>query len=199
MIFFELFTTAFMCIFYGVVITTAIMALLYFILKEIDKNTVRTVPFYCTGVVLFLLLVIQFSLMMGAFEAKSYVDGIEITISRMVEGVSGIVSAEESQKILEEATGGNQLFGLFFNTCNFSGNDYEDLPAVMAETFRSGLNSYIWRRIWWTLGIIVLGILIISLPNTKGSNRNSKKGNSSRGSSDYRSRRSSYGSNHFSI
>ena len=35
MIFFQLFTTAFMSIFYGVVITTAVMAILYFLLHSL--------------------------------------------------------------------------------------------------------------------------------------------------------------------
>ena len=148
MIFFQLFTTAFMSIFYGVVITAAVMAILYFLLRQFNRGIVESVPFYITGVVLFLLLTIQFSLMMGAFDAKSYVDGIEIYVQQLV------------QEILDEITSQNHLIGLFFGTCNFSGNDISQLPAVMAETFRSNLNSYIWHRVGWAFFVIVVAVVI---------------------------------------
>lgn len=160
MIFFQLFTTAFMSIFYGVVITTAVMAILYFLLRQFNRGIVESVPFYITGTVLFLLLTIQFSLMMGAIDAKSYVDSIEIYVQQLVEGASGLVTAQESQEILDEITSQNHLFGLFFGTCNFSGNDVSQLPAVMAETFRSNLNSYIWHRVGWAFFVIVVAVVI---------------------------------------
>lgn len=160
MIFFQLFTTAFMSIFYGVVITAAVMAILYFLLRQFNRGIVESVPFYITGVVLFLLLTIQFSLMMGAIDAKSYVDGIEIYVQQLVEGASGLVTAQESQEILDEITSQNHLIGLFFGTCNFSGNDISQLPAVMAETFRSNLNSYIWHRVGWAFFVIVVAVVI---------------------------------------
>lgn len=160
MIFFELFSTAFMSIFYGVVIASAFMALLYFLLKQLQKGIVESVPFYVTGVVLFFLLSIQLSMMMGAFEAKSYIDGMEITVSQMVEGVSGVVSAQESQEILNEVLDENPLFGVFVDTCNFSGNDVTNLPQVMADSFRDVLNSFIWRRFWWSLCSVVVAVLI---------------------------------------
>lgn len=111
MIFFQLFTTAFMSIFYGVVITAAVMAILYFLLRQFNRGIVESVPFYITGAVLFLLLTIQFSLMMGAFDAKSYVDSIEIYVQQLVEGASGLVTAQESQEILDEITSQNHLIG----------------------------------------------------------------------------------------
>lgn len=161
MIFFELFSTAFMCVFYGVVIAAAIMSILYFVLKEIDKGIVHTIPFYATGVILFLLLTIQSSLLMAAFEAKGYVDGIETYITQMVEGTTGVVTAVQSQEILDDVISNNHLIGLFFDTCDFSGNEVSDLPHAMAEVFRTNLNSYIWHRVWWSFGIIVVAIFIV--------------------------------------
>ena len=160
MLFFNLFSTAFMSIFYGVIITVAIMALLYFLLRQVQKGVVESIPFYITGVFLFILLTIQISMMVGAFEAKSYLDGIEISISQMVEGLSGVVSAQESQQLLDEIVSQNQLFGVFINACDFSGNDVEDLPHVMADTFRDALNTFIWHRFWWALCCVVVASII---------------------------------------
>lgn len=160
MIFFSLLSTATMAIFYGVVITVAIMALLYFLLKQIQRGIVESIPFYITGAFLFVLLTIQISMMVGAFEAKSYLDGIEISISQMVEGFSGIVSAQESQQILDEVIGQNPLLGIFVDTCDFSGNAVEDLPHMMAESIRDLLKGFIWHRFWWILCSILVAVVI---------------------------------------
>jgi len=162
MIFFELFSTAFMCIFYGVVITAAIMAILFFALRQFNRGIVESIPFYATGVVLFVLLVIQISMMVGAIEAKGYVDGMEIYIGQLVDGMSGVVSTSESQEILDEVVSQNHLIGLFFDTCDFAGTDVANLPHAMAEVFRDGLNSYIWHRFWWALcGTLVAVVIAI--------------------------------------
>lgn len=160
MMFFELFTTGFMCVFYGIVITAGIMALLYFALRQLNRGIVSSIPFYITGVLLFILLTIQMSLMVGAFEAKGYVDGIESYVTQLVEGMTGVLTAQESQVVLEKVTEQCPLMGVYFNICNFSGNEIENLPSVMAETLRDNLTSYIWHRVWWSVGIILLAVVI---------------------------------------
>lgn len=160
MMFFELFSTGFMCVFYGIVITSGIMALLYLGLRQLNRGIVSSMPFYIPGIVMFILLTIQLSLLVGAFEAKGYVDGIESYVAQLVEGMTGVLSAQESQVILEKVTEESPLLGVYFDVCNFSGNEIEDLPQVMAETLRENLVSYIWHRVWWSAGIILLGVVI---------------------------------------
>lgn len=74
MIFFSLFSTAFSSVFYGIVVTVTVMALLYFALKSVSKGIVRTPVFYVTGIVLAVLLAIQQALLIGAIEAKDAAD-----------------------------------------------------------------------------------------------------------------------------
>lgn len=160
MMFFELFSTGFSCIFYGMVITAALMAILYFLLRQLNRGIVESIPFYITGVILFILLTIQLSLMCGAIEVKGYVDATEVYVTQLVEGLSGVLTANESQQILDKVTEENPLLGVYFNICNFAGTEIQDLPSRMAEVFRDNLNTYIWHRVFWSLGITVVGVVI---------------------------------------
>ena len=56
--------------------------------KEYNKNIVRTIPFFITGVVLAVLLTIQSSLLIGAVKAKGMVDAAEIYITQLTENVA---------------------------------------------------------------------------------------------------------------
>lgn len=160
MIFFELLSTAFMSVFYGLVVTAAVMALLYFALRQLQRGIVESVPFYVTGVVLALVLTVQVSLMSGAFEVKGYMESVATLIKQMTEGYYGVVTAQESQDILNRLIDATPLLGVFIDTCDFSGNDVSDLPQVMSETFGEVIDAFIWRRFWWSLCTIVVAVAI---------------------------------------
>ena len=59
--FFSIVETAVSSIFYGVMATCAVMAILYLILKSVDRSIVKSLAFYLTGIVLAILLIIQCS------------------------------------------------------------------------------------------------------------------------------------------
>lgn len=161
MIFFSLITTAFSCIFYGILVTVAIMAILYAVLKAINKSIVQTPVFYITGVVIAILLLIQTSLMIGAIQAKDTAGAAHIYLSQMLENSRGIISAQESQQVMNAITEKFPIIGTFADIADFSGNDLTELPEVVYNTLVDYLNSYIWHRIWWLLGILFVGCLIV--------------------------------------
>ena len=163
MVFFSLFSTAFSSIFYGVIATAAIMAVLYVVLKSLSRNIVITPVFFITGAVLAILLVIQSSLMIGAMQAKDAVDSAKIYLDQLLESSYGTVGAQDSQKVLEAVTAEFPLLGTYFGFADFSGNDVSELSESMHETMTDYLNSYIWHRIWWMLGIIVMACVVVML------------------------------------
>lgn len=169
MTFISLFQTTFTCILNGIVITAAIMAILYFILKSLSRNMVRTPIFYITGIVMALLLIVQISLMIGAFKAKSAADGAEIYLHQMLENKYGTVGANDSQQIMDSVTGSFPIIGVYVNIADFSGHDYSDLADSMHETMISYLNTYIWHRFLWTLAIIIIACLIIMMYDKRSS------------------------------
>ena len=160
MVFFELFSTGFMCVCYGILITLILMALLYSALRLLNRGIVSSIPFYITGVFLFLLLVVQFSLMMGAFEVKGYIEGVESYVTQLVGGMTGVLDAQESQMILEKVTDQYPLLEVYLDTYNFSGKEIEGLPAAVAGILRENLVGYIWHRVWWVVGLVIVASVI---------------------------------------
>lgn len=163
MTFYSLFTTAFSSIFYGVIVTVVIMALIYVLLKSLSKGIVQTPVFFVTGVVLAILLTIQFSLMIGAIQAKDAVDSAKIYLNQLLENAYGTVGAQDSQKILDAVTDEYPIIGSYIGVANFSGNDVTQLSETMHETMTTYLNSYIWHRVWWILGIIAIACVIVMM------------------------------------
>ena len=70
MIFFELASSAFTAVLYGIVLTVFIVGLLYVILRQISRGIVESVGFYITGAVLTLMLIVQFTMMFGAIKPR---------------------------------------------------------------------------------------------------------------------------------
>ena len=160
MIFWGLFSTAISCVLYGLVITAAIMAILYGVLKAISNGIVRSAPFFITGVVMAVLLIIQCSLLVGAIEAKSYAEPVEIYLTQQFEGQQGIIGAQDSQEIMNTIVENFPIIGTYLDLANFAGNDISEISHIMHDTMVDYFNSYIWHRVFWIIGIIVVACFI---------------------------------------
>lgn len=149
------------------------MAILYVVLKSLSKGIVQTPVFFITGVVLAILLIVQTSLMIGAIQAKDAADSAEIYLNQLLEDKYGTISAQDSQKVMDAITENFPIIGNFIDIADFSGHDISELPEVMHESMESYLNSYIWHRVWWILGIVVMAcvIVIIFAPARKSTAR----------------------------
>lgn len=177
MIFFSLITTAFSSIFYGVIVTTVIMAILYAVLKGISRSMVETPVFYIAGVALAVLLVIQNSLMIGAIQAMGVVDAVDIYLNQLLENASGTIGVQDSQDIMDKVIEKFPIIGSYIGMADFTGHDVSELANTMCQAMKDYLSSYIWHRAWWILGIVVVACLIVMLfdkrdtaprPHTKG-------------------------------
>ena len=163
MTFFSLVSTAFSSVFYGIIVTAVIMAILYVVLKSISRVIVQTPVFYITGVVLAILLVTQTSLMIGAMQAKDAADAAELYMNQLLENSFGTVGAQDSQRVLDMVTEEFPIIGTYFGIADFSGHDVSNLASSMHDTMTEHLNTYIWHRVWWILGIIVVACVIVML------------------------------------
>lgn len=158
--FFSLLFTAFSSIFYGVIATVVIMVFLYTLLKCIERRAVQGISFYITGVFLFVLLSVQMSLLIGSMKVKNGLQSVEIRINQIIEGTYGIVSANDSQLLLDQLNEEFPLMSLYVDTADFSGNDVRDIAVVMSDTIDDFLTSYIWRRIGWIVGMCIVSCVI---------------------------------------
>lgn len=145
------------------------MAILYALLRAISRGIVRSIPFYITGVLMAILLIIQLSLMKGAMQAKDAADSAEIYMTQLLEDASGVFGAQDSQRVLDAITDEFPIIGLFVDgVADFSGTSVSDLAESMHSKIVAYLSSYIWHRVWWTLGIIVIACIVVVLLENKG-------------------------------
>lgn len=198
MIFFELFTTAFMCIFYGVLITSVLMAVVYFVLRQVNRSTVCTIAFFLVGVILFVLLSFQQTLMVGAIKAKEYLNDVAEYVEEIADVKDGIIdrtSREVNTDYVQKIKKQFPEFSLFVDVDKIGENlnDMGTTVMEMKENTSSSLNYYILRRIMWSLGFLVAAIVIACLLDSCSSSR--ERGNfaqrsysSSRNQSDFRNR-----------
>lgn len=168
MIFFSLIFTAISSIFYGTIATAVVIVLLYAILRAVNKGMVQTPAFFITCFVLALLLVIQFSLFIGAIQAKDAVDSSEIYLTQLLENTNGIVTAQDCQYLMDAITEEFPIIGSYISLANFSGYETSELPEVMHNSMLNFLDSYIWHRILWIFGFILIACFIIAFFEKKG-------------------------------
>lgn len=169
MIFFSLFSTALSSVFYGLIATFVIMALLYVVLRAISPSAVQTPIFLCSGVLLALLLLVQTSLMIAAIQAKSAADQTKDYLTETLAVGQDAVEAVNSQELIEAVTGSFPILGSFVDTSRFAGIDIKEVPLALHNTITDYLNSYIWHRVWWLLGFIVVAcVLVIVFDEKRG-------------------------------
>lgn len=197
MIFFELASSAFTAVLYGIVLTVFIVGLLYVILRQLCRGAVHTIPFYVIGVVLFAVLLVQQTLMFGAFKAKGYVDNVAEYVYEVIDLKDGLkesaninnVDPSLTEKVKEEFP----MVSLFVNMDKIEEyaediDDLEDTVPVIKNEFQSALNYYILRRILWSLGVIVVSVVLVCLIESRGGT-SGRRGHysSSRSKADFRS------------
>ena len=169
MIFFSLFSTALSSVFYGLIATFVIMALLYVVLRAISPSAVQTPIFLCSGVLLALLLLVQTSLMIAAIQAKSAADQTKDYLTETLAVGQDAVEAVNSQELIEAVTGSFPILGSFVDTSRFAGIDIKEVPLALHNTITDYLNSSIWHRVWWLLGFIVVAcVLVIVFDEKRG-------------------------------
>ena len=158
--FFSLLTTMLSSVFYGFVLTVAVMAVLYLLLKSFSRSIVKTPMFFVIGAILSILLVVNCSMLIGAIQAKGLADSAEMLLNQLVCGMGGVVNARDSQLAMDAVTEKLPLIGVFAEFSEFSGVETSELPAAMHQAIVDYLNSYIWRRVSWIAGFIVTACLL---------------------------------------
>lgn len=170
MLLLSLLTTAFSAIFYGFIAAATMMTLLYLLMRIINTGMVRGVVFYATGVVLSVLLLIQFSLLIGAIEAIGTVNEAGIMIAQMAEQADDTLKVSDSRHLLDAVTDEFPLIGVYIDAFDTTGNTVGSVAATMVETMRSYLSSYIWHRVCWIGGLSFVACMIAFIFRQKENN-----------------------------
>lgn len=167
MLILHLITTAITTVFYGIIATVALMLLLFIIMRLIKSTVGKNILFYPVGLLLAILLVVQFTMLFGAREAMAVVDDMETGVIMAKDGLENTAASVVPQQYLDELTDQYPIIGLYAEGIEVAGNTAGITVNAIAGTIREELSSYIWRRVWWIFGSALVACLIaLMLPCT---------------------------------
>lgn len=159
-IFFSLFSEAFSCVGYGLLIAAFIVATLYFLLSTASKGIVRSFPFWISMVILFFAAWINMSVMVGAIKVNSATTAMEMWLNQYLYNLDGIADIRSSQEIGELLNEQFPILASYVNLFDFSGYSLRELPFAIAEAVRGEMSGQIWSNVLWTLAFIAAAVII---------------------------------------
>ena len=190
----DIFRYSISSVFWGIFIAVLFMGLFMFLIKGWYKDAQFTIPGIVVGVLLFLLLAVQCTLIMGSLKVIEFSDYYEAQIERLVESrfsPTEYVSVRQSDDIVKEIIYEYPILQYYIGGGQFQGFQAHELPHAITTELRSFMRWYIFRRLMWCLGFAVVGaIIVIKTMGTPISSRpNSQRPNYSRQRTDFRRRR----------
>lgn len=157
MAFLNLLSSAISGLFYGVIATAILMALLRLLLQCLGDNIIHSFVYILTGIPLCILLLFQFSTLFGAVHLKHDIS----EYSEQVEQRANVeLDRGTSSQILDQIIQEFPLLRVFVDDVDES--DYPSTvdTVVVCKALNRQLTSYVWRRIGWILGLSIVGCLL---------------------------------------
>jgi hypothetical protein len=155
---------SFSSVIWGILIAVACMALFVFLIKGWYKDATFSPISYIIGAVLFLFLSIQCILIVGSLKIIDTTDYYETEISRIVDSAydaADEVTMGQADDIIQVIIDRFPLLQYYISGGEFSGFTAKELPHAMADELRSFMRWYIFRRILWCLGFVIVGAVCV--------------------------------------
>ena len=171
---FDILRYSFASAFWGVLIAVACMALFVFLIKGWYKDTTFSPISYIIGAVLFFFLSFQCVLVVGSLKIISMTDEYEQRITSIVESVyspSDMVSMPQASDVIDTIIDEFPILEYYIGGGEFSGFTAAQLPHAMADELRSFMRWYIFRRILWCLGFVIVGAICVIRSMSKTKNK----------------------------
>ena len=155
---------SFSSVIWGVLIALGCMALFVFLIKGWYKDSTFSPVSYAVGAVLFLFLTFQCILIVGSLKILNTTDYYEAEITRIVD--STYDAAEEvtmghASDIIDTIIDRFPLLHYYIGGGEFSGFTAKELPHAIADELRSFMHWYIFRRLLWCLGFVIVGAVCV--------------------------------------
>ena len=164
MVLFDILRYSFSSMIWGILIAVACMALFVFLIKGWYKDATFSPISYVVGAFLFLFLSFQCILIVGSLKIISMTDEYEQRITSIVESVyspSDMVSMPQASDVIDTIIDEFPILEYYIGGGEFSGFTAEQLPHAMADELRSFMRWYIFRRILWCLGFVIVGAICV--------------------------------------
>lgn len=164
MVLFDILSYSISSLIWGILISLACMALFVFLIKGWYKDATFSPASYLVGFVLFVLLCFQCILIVGSLKIINTSDEYEAQISAIVESIytpSEEVPQEQASSIIDEIIKESPILQYYIGGGEFSGYKANELPHAIVEELQSFMRWFIFRRILWCLGFVVVGAIIV--------------------------------------
>ena len=174
MVLFDILRYSFSSMIWGILIAVACMALFVFLIKGWYKDATFSPISYAVGATLFLFLSFQCILVVGSLKIISMTDEYEQRITSIVESAyspSDMVSMPQASDVIDTIIEEFPILEYYIGGGEFSGFTAEQLPHAMADELRSFMRWYIFRRILWCLGFVIVGAICVIRSMSKTKNK----------------------------
>ena len=161
---FDILRYSFSSLIWGVFISFSCLALFVFLIKGWYKDATFSPISYLIGIVLFVFLSIQCILIVGSLKILDTADYYEIQISRIVENTydaTDEVSMKHADDIIKSVIAQYPLLRYYISGGEFTGFTALELPHAIAEELCSYMHWYIFRRLLWCLGFVIIGATLV--------------------------------------
>lgn len=162
----------------GVLTAIVCLALFVFIIKGWWKDAMFSISSYIIGVVLFLLLSFQCTMIVGSLKIIDTVDEYKAYFTEIVDNAYEgweQVPADVAEAVIDKAIEECPLLEHYIGGGEFTGFSAKELPTAMTEELRSFMKAYIVRRLLWCLGFVLvagaLGIMTLDKPYAQSARR----------------------------
>ena len=155
---------SFSSVIWGILIAIACMALFVFLIKGWYKDATFSPISYVIGAILFLFLSFQCVLIVGSLKIIDMTDIYENRISAIVDNVyspSDEVSLSQASEVIDKLIDEFPILHYYIGGGQFSGFTAKELPHAMAQELRAFMRWYIFRRICWCLGFVIVGAVCV--------------------------------------
>ena len=156
----DLLRFSFSSLVWGILITVICLVLFFVLIRGWHKNAMFTPISYLIGLVLFILLSFQCTLIMGAIKIVNISDFYASEIQQLMQHYfhdNQEVTLQQSQQIIEGLVDAYPVLGHFFQSGEFTGYTAAELPEVMRAEICSFLKWFIFRRLLWCLAFVIVG------------------------------------------
>ena len=161
---FDILRYSFSSAIWGVLIAIICMALFVFLIKGWYKDATFSPISYIIGAILFMFLSIQCVLIVGSLKIISTTDYYETEISRIVDNkydATDEVTKGQADDIIQVIIDRFPILHYYISGGQFSGFTAKELPHAMVDELRSFMRWYIFRRILWCLGFVIVGAICV--------------------------------------
>lgn len=161
---YDILNYSFSSVIWGLLIAIACMALFVFLIKGWYKDATFSPVSYIIGAILFIFLSFQCVLIVGSLKIISMTDDYEQRITSIVESVyspSDMVSMPQASDVIDTIIDEFPILEYYIGGGEFSGFTAAQLPHAMADELRSFMRWYIFRRILWCLGFVIVGDICV--------------------------------------